>query len=92
MWCCRRTEKINLIDNVKSEVLYRVKEERTVVHIQEYSAYRDKEEKIILPIEARRRRISRTYSQGVEEYPAYRVKGEKNILHIESSRRRISCI
>ena len=32
MWCCRRVEKINWIDRVKNEVLYRVKEERNILH------------------------------------------------------------
>jgi len=32
MWYCRRMEKINWTDHVKNEVLYRVKEERNILH------------------------------------------------------------
>jgi hypothetical protein len=33
MWCWRRMEKINLTDRVRNgEVLYRVKEERNILH------------------------------------------------------------
>jgi hypothetical protein len=32
VWCWRRVEKISWIDHVKNEVLFRVKEERNILH------------------------------------------------------------
>jgi hypothetical protein len=32
MWCWRRMEKISWTDRVRNEVLYRVKEERNILH------------------------------------------------------------
>jgi ribosomal 50S subunit-associated protein YjgA (DUF615 family) len=32
MWCCRRLEKISWTDHVRNEVLFRVKEQRNILH------------------------------------------------------------